>query len=175
MRFRWKRILRNLSLGLLLIVVIGLLLPQGRVRMPVEGATSADYHPESFWFTPWGKSGVHKGVDIFAARGTPVHPATPGIVIQAGTNPMGGNVVSVLGPKWRVHYYAHLDTLLTHVGAWVSYGTPIGSVGTSGNAVGKQPHLHYSIVTAIPYPWLWSSAAQGWKRMFYLNPIDMLR
>jgi murein DD-endopeptidase MepM/ murein hydrolase activator NlpD len=175
MKFRWQRILRNALLGLLSIVVVGLVLPQGRVRMPVEGATSADYDAQSFWFSPWGASGVHKGVDIFAAKGTPVHPATSGIVVQAGQNPDGGNVVSVLGPKWRIHYYAHLDTVLTHVGAWARYDVPIGRVGTTGNAQGKQPHLHYSICSVIPYPWLWSSAEQGWKRMFYLNPIDMLR
>lgn len=174
-QIRWRRVLRHTLIGFLLVIAIGLLIPQGRLRMPVEGATAADYDPNSFWYYPWGKSGVHKGVDIFAAKGTPVHPAASGLVIQAGSNAMGGRVVSILGPKWRVHYYAHLDTVLTHVGAWARYGQPIGRVGDSGNAQGKPPHLHYAIFSPIPYPWRWADAPQGWKRMFYLNPIEMLR
>jgi len=35
----------------------------------------------------------------------------------------------------------------------VNQNTIIGSVGDSGNAKGKPPHLHYSIVTLIPYLW----------------------
>lgn len=175
MKSKLKRILRNTALGLLLVIVIGLVIPQGRVRMPVAGATAADYNANSFWYYPWGESGVHKGVDIFAARGTPVHPATSGLVVQAGSSPRGGKIVSILGPKWRIHYYAHLDTVLTHVGAWARYEQPIGRVGNTGNAIDKAPHLHYAIFSPIPYPWLWASGPQGWKRMFYLNPIDMLR
>jgi murein DD-endopeptidase MepM/ murein hydrolase activator NlpD len=51
----------------------------------------------------------------------------------------------------------------------------LGIVGTTGNAKGKPPHLHYAIVTLIPYPWRIDSKPQGWKKMFYLNPIDYLK
>ena len=85
---------------------------------------------------------------------------------------MGGNVVFVLGPKWRVHYYAHLDEIKTSSFSFVSNETLIGTVGDSGNAAGKSPHLHYSIMTPIPYPWRIDSEIQGWRKMFYLNPIS---
>jgi len=50
----------------------------------------------------------------------------------------------------------------------------IGTVGATGNAKGKSPHLHYSMTTIVPYPWRIDFAKQGWKKMFYLNPIDYL-
>jgi len=64
---------RHLLLALLL---LGLLAPQW-LRVPVKGASSRDWHPQSFWYEPWGRSGTHKGIDIFARQGTPVlAPAT---------------------------------------------------------------------------------------------------
>jgi len=59
--------------------------------------------------------------------------------------------------------------------SFVNTNSTIGTVGTSGNAVGKPPHLHYSILTIIPYVWRIDSDRQGWKKMFYLNPIEYLK
>jgi len=143
--------------------------------MPVEGATSSDYHPDSFWFYPWGKSVTHKGVDIFADKGTAIKAAPPGLVVFKGSVGLGGKVVLILGPKWRLHYYAHLEDFETSLFSVVGHQTTIGRVGTSGNAVGKPPHLHYTILTPIPYVWRMDSSKQGWKKMFYLNPIDYLK
>ena len=140
--------------------------------MPVSGAFQADYNPDSFWHYPWGKSVTHKGVDVFAKKGTDINSATSGIILFAGQISMGGNVVFVLGPKWRVHYYAHLDEIKTSSFSFVSNETLIGTVGDSGNAAGKSPHLHYSKMTPIPYPWRIDSEIQGWRKMFYLNPIS---
>lgn len=66
---------------------------------------------------------------------------------------MGGKIVVVLGPKWRIHYYTHLHEISTSSLSFVSSATKIGTVGSSGNASGKAPHLHYSIMTSFPYPW----------------------
>lgn len=87
---------------------------------------------------------------------------------------MGGNIVVILGPKWRLHYYAHLEEVKTTSLTFVNNNSEIGTVGTSGNAAGKAPHLHYSIFTLIPYVWKIDSEKLGWKKMFYLNPIDYL-
>ncbi|WMJ72129.1 M23 family metallopeptidase [Cytophagaceae bacterium ABcell3] len=156
---------------LLIIIIAGLAIPQ-HLHMPVAGATKADYHPQSFWYYPWGKSVTHKGVDIFAREGTEIFSATTGLVLFAGDVPMGGKVVFVIGPKWRLHYYAHLKEISTSPFTFVSHKALLGTVGTTGNARGKAPHLHYSIVTPIPYPWRIDSDRQGWKKAFYLNPID---
>ena len=156
-----------------LVLVAGFILP-GKLIIPVKGATKADWNPKSFWYSPWGKSGIHKGIDIFAKEGTPVIAACSGFVVSAESNKDGGNVVSVLGSKWRIHYYAHLKSIKVTTGEFVNQGAEIGTVGTTGNAVGKAPHLHYAIITQIPYIWEYRADKFGLDRMFFLNPHDKL-
>ena len=159
---------------LFIILIIGYMLPF-QIIMPVKGATTKDYNHNTYWYYPWGKSGVHKGVDIFAKDGTDVLAATSGIVLSAANLPRGGNMVFILGPKWRFHYYAHLSKIKTKKFSFVKQGEVIGNVGDSGNAKGKAPHLHYSIITPLPYFWRWDfNHPQGWKKIFYLNPIKYL-
>jgi murein DD-endopeptidase MepM/ murein hydrolase activator NlpD len=164
---------KKLGLLLLTIIGIGLLYPQN-YSMPVEGASQSSYNQQSFWYYPWGKSVTHKGVDIFARQGTPVRSTTSGLVLYTGQLKLGGNIVLVLGPKWRLHYYAHLNEITTSNFSLVGGGEQLGTVGATGNAAGKSPHLHYSLATLIPYFWRIDTDRQGWKKMFYLNPIDYL-
>ena len=168
-----RRIIRRSITILLLILITGYLGPQ-TFSIPVLGATNKSYHPNSFWFYPWGSSGTHKGIDIFAKVGTGVVSSTAGLVVYKGTLEKGGNVIIVLGPKWRLHYYAHLKEWKVPLGRFVSPGTIIGTVGNTGNASGKPSHLHYSISSIIPVPWRIDNSKQGWKKMFYLNPSDYL-
>ena len=164
---------KTLLLFLLAILILGLLIPQ-ELTMPVVGAKKSDYNSRSFWYYPWGKSGTHKGVDIFAKKGNSISSSTSGLVLFAGQISMGGNVVFVLGPKWRIHYYAHLDKINISFLSFVNKDSAIGTVGTSGNAAGKPPHLHYEILTIIPYPWRIDFSPQGWQKMLHLNPIEYL-
>jgi peptidoglycan LD-endopeptidase LytH len=164
---------RKTMVVILIITVIGLLIPEN-FKMPVVGATKSSYNQASFWYYPWGKSGTHKGVDIFAKTGTPIISSTGGIVVYCGNISMGGNVVAILGPKWRIHYYAHLDRIKTSRFSFVGHNDTIGTVGTSGNAAGKAPHLHYTISTLIPYVWRIDKSPQGWKKMSFLNPVEKL-
>lgn len=157
----------------LVVIFTGYLLPE-HFTMPVKGAHRNDYNQESFWYYPWGRSGTHKGVDVFAKEGTDVCSSTGGVVVYSGTMGIGGNVVLVLGPGWKVHYYAHLRERKAGVLDFVSSGETIGSVGTTGNAAGKAPHLHYSILTLVPYVWQIDSDHQGWKKMFYIDPTPGL-
>lgn len=145
------------------------------IKMPVEGAGKQDYHKDSFWYYPWGKSITHKGIDIFAKKGTNIHSSSKGFVLYTGQISMGGNIVVILGPKWRLHYYAHLENISTSSFKTVNHNDKIGTVGDSGNAKGKPPHLHYSIVTLIPLPWRIDASHQGWKKMFYLNPSSLIQ
>lgn len=158
---------------LALIVITGFLLPQ-ELTMPVENANTNSYDQHSYWAYPWGQSVTHKGVDIFARNGTVVHPATAGLVVFAGQNKLGGNVVYVLGPKWRLHYYAHLKKIQASSFSFVRRDDVLGTVGSSGNAKGKPPHLHYTIQTIFPYIWQMDTDRQGWKKMIYINPIPYL-
>ena len=172
-RQRIFKIAKGIFAGLFILLVIGFTIPQ-KIIMPVKGATRKSYSQNSFWAYPWGKSVTHKGVDIFAKKGTDVRPATRGIVLYRGKTPRGGNIVYILGPKWRIHYYAHLDEIKTKSFSIVSSKTVIGTVGNTGNAIGKPSHLHYTIKTIIPYPWRMDKSIQGKRKMFYLNPITYL-
>jgi murein DD-endopeptidase MepM/ murein hydrolase activator NlpD len=155
------------------LLLIWALLPEWP-RIPVDGASARDWNPRTFWFEPWGRSGVHKGIDIFARLGTPVRSSSYGVVLFRGEIEQGGKVVVALGPKWRLHYYAHLHTVDVYPGQPLLTGSVLGSVGDSGNARGKPAHLHYSIVSLLPLPWRADDSTQGWKKMFYLDPNSIL-
>jgi murein DD-endopeptidase MepM/ murein hydrolase activator NlpD len=102
------------------------------------------------WHVPREGERFHEGQDIFARRGTPILSATEGYVVRIGENPMGGHTVSVLGAGAMVYYYAHLDSYAPNlvVGEQVNTETVLGYVGTTGNAAGTQPHLHFGVYTS---------------------------
>lgn len=119
----------------------------------------ANAHLTDTWGAARSNGRTHEGIDIFAERDTPIMSTTPGIVRKVGTNQLGGNVVSIIGPGGVGHYYAHLERFAEiGVGDWVETGDVIGYVGDSGNAKGTPPHLHYGIYTkegaVNPYPLL---------------------
>lgn len=169
-----KRIILRIVLVVAAIVLLGLIIPQN-LKMPVVGADSNSYNHKTFWYEGWGTSIVHKGIDVFAKRGTRVNSATWGVVIATAEYGKGGKFIVVLGPKWRLHYYAHLDEIKTKPFAFVTQDTEIGTVGNTGNAITTPAHLHYGIGTLIPYLWRIDDAPLGWQKMFYLNPIDYLQ
>ncbi|MDP2156283.1 MAG: M23 family metallopeptidase [Nitrospirota bacterium] len=144
------------------------------VIIPVAGASGKDWNRQTFWSYPWGASGVHKGIDIFASEGTAIISASPGIVVYIGHLSLGGNVIAVLDSRWRIHYYAHLKTASVMSWSYVRRGQPIGAVGATGNAKGKPPHLHYAVITTLPYVWKLDRGRQGWKKIFFLNPAELL-
>ena len=81
------------------------------------GASSKDWNENSFWFEPWGRSGVHKGIDIFGKLGTDITSTTDGIVVFTGEIQNGGKVIVILGPKWHFHYFAAttIQAIFVHV------------------------------------------------------------
>ena len=89
---------------------------------------------------------AHRGVDIFAARGTPVLAATDGWVTRVETTRVGGNVIWVqpLFGNMRL-YYAHLHEQWVEPGDFVLTGQPLGAVGNTGNAITTPPHLHFGV------------------------------
>ncbi len=161
-------------ISVLAIVILGLCLPE-KLTNPVKGATSRDWNHQTFWYAPWGKSGVHKGIDIFGQRHQQVIAPVTGLVIFSGELRRGGHAIAVLGPKWRIHYMAHLQSRDVNVGRWVMQGDNIATLGDSGNALGKQPHVHYSIMTMVPYLWRIDFEEQGFKKAVYLDPHQKLK
>ena len=88
--------------------------------------------------------GSHRGTDIFAAVGSALIAVDDGDA-RAATDPKGGNVVYLRADDGTVYYYAHLSSYAGQFPRRVTAGEQIGAVGTSGNAQGKTPHLHFEV------------------------------
>ena len=121
--------------------------PDTRIAMPLEDVSKKEV--ADTWGAPRGTGRRHEGQDIFAPRGTPILSATNGFIYKIGENNLGGQTVLVIGSGGRVYYYAHLDAYAKGiaVGDRVSKRTVLGYVGTTGNAQGTPPHLHFGIYT----------------------------
>ena len=168
-----RRTLRIAVGGVLAVLLVVMAMPENAV-IPVASATARDWNQKSFWYEPWGASEVHKGIDIFAPSGTAVVAPVSGLVVFRGVLGIGGNAVAILGPKWRIHYFAHLASSQVRPLSYLSKGRVIGAVGTTGNSAGKAPHLHYAVLSLLPRPWGMSKETQGWKRMFFVDPNVVL-
>ncbi len=119
--------------------------PPSQLPVPVQGVRASRI-ADTFGAAR-GSDRTHAGVDIFATRGTPVLSATRGIVVSVREGGLGGRQVWVVGPANERHYYAHLDDWQPGLrqGDVVQAGDALGTVGTTGNARGTPPHLHYGI------------------------------
>lgn len=120
--------------------------PDQQLAMPVQGVRRA--HVGDSWQAPRdGGARRHQGQDIFAPRGTQVLSATNGYVVRVGENGLGGQTISVMGAGGRIYYYAHLDKYADDIafGVRVTTDTVLGYVGTTGNAEGTSPHLHFGV------------------------------
>jgi murein DD-endopeptidase MepM/ murein hydrolase activator NlpD len=119
--------------------------PPQRMEVPVQGLRSR--HLVSTWHAPRSSGRRHEGADLFAPKGTPVVSAVNGLVLRIGHDPLGGQVVWVLGEGRTLYYYAHLDAFAPRlrVGTTVSRGDRLGTVGNTGNAKTTPPHLHFGM------------------------------
>jgi murein DD-endopeptidase MepM/ murein hydrolase activator NlpD len=122
--------------------------PDETLAMPVKGVSRRQIADTFGAERTGGRS--HSGQDIFARRGTPVYSATEGVVLRVGENDLGGKVVFVYGAGGRRYYYAHLDDFAPELAAGdvVTTETLLGYVGTTGNAKGTPPHLHFGLYGA---------------------------
>ena len=119
--------------------------PDKKLTMPVQDVEKKQI--ANTWQAPRDGGRRHEGQDIFAPRGTPIFSATEGYVAHIGDNSLGGQTVSVIGAGGRTYYYAHLDAYAPHLaqGDFVTTETLLGFVGTTGNAAGTPPHLHFGV------------------------------
>jgi murein DD-endopeptidase MepM/ murein hydrolase activator NlpD len=86
----------------------------------------------------------HDGIDIKAAKGTLVHAAEAGRVLEADAELSGYGKCVIIKHSGRLSsVYAHNRKLLVHPGEFVEKGQPIAEVGETGNAT--TPHLHFEI------------------------------
>jgi murein DD-endopeptidase MepM/ murein hydrolase activator NlpD len=121
--------------------------PEVELSMPIKEVKTRQI--ANTWHVPRVGERLHEGQDIFAAKDTPIYSATVGYILRIGENDLGGRTVSVIGAGGRVYYYAHLDSYAPEIaeGDYVDTETVLGYVGTTGNAKGGAPHLHFGVYT----------------------------
>lgn len=103
------------------------------------------------WSSPYGYridpiAGVksfHTGVDMACPTGTPILASMSGKVTTTGINRVYGNYVIIDHGNGYQTLYAHMSKIIATKGQWVSQGTRIGLVGSTGYSTG--PHLHFTV------------------------------
>ena len=112
---------------------------------PVSGAQferTSGFGPRIDPFT--GRYAFHPGVDFAGPWGSVVFSTAPGRVVFAGNRGGYGNMVEI-DHGFGIHTrYGHLSAILTHVGAVIAKGTPVGRLGSTGRSTG--PHVHYEVL-----------------------------
>jgi len=133
---------------------------RGTFGMPVAGHITSSFglrmHPILHMLR------MHKGIDIGAPWGTPVHAAMDGVVSFAGRSAGYGNFIKLSSGGNIATGYGHLSRILVRNGERVSRGQLIGAVGSTGLSTG--PHLHWEVwkngISVNPRSMSFSSVAQ---------------
>lgn len=109
----------------------------GRFLWPVQGKVIGHFGTSA--------AGMHNdGINIAAAKGTPVRAADSGVVAYAGNELRGyGNLVLIKHAGGWMTAYAHNGTLLVKRGEVVKRGQEIATVGSTG--IVSEPQLHFEI------------------------------
>lgn len=120
------------------------------LRCPVQGGARM----MNDWGFPRSGGRFHEGNDLFAARGTPAVAVVSGTAVQV-VGRIGGNQVKLTGDDGVSYYYTHLDSF--GKAGRVAAGEVIGTVGSTGNAAGTAPHVHFEVhpgggAAVNPYP-----------------------
>lgn len=129
-----------------------LLIPTGNIWVCPVGSSG--------FFNDWGfpRGGGtrhHEGTDLFVPYGSPVYAPVSGTVIHK-VGSIGGDQFNLLGDDGVEYLGSHMSAF--GKSGKVRAGDIVGYVGTSGNAAGTSPHLHFGIylddgeLAVNPYP-----------------------
>lgn len=146
-------------------VVVG---PAG-LAVPVAGV-KPEQLVDTFTQARAGGARSHDAIDIMAPLGTPVVAAAPGKVEKLFFSQSGGGITAYVRSddgRW-IYYYAHLNAYAPGLKERqrVERGSPIGTVGVTGNANPEGPHLHFAINRMNP--------GEQWYQGSPINPYPLL-
>lgn len=109
---------------------------------PAAGEISSDYgwrcHPV------YGYGRCHTGLDICNDYGTPIYATAAGTVTFSGWMGGYGNAVIIEHGNGLSTLYGHCSSLLVNSGTYVTKGTNIARMGSTGVSTG--PHVHYEVM-----------------------------
>ncbi|MEE8607250.1 MAG: M23 family metallopeptidase [Nitrospiraceae bacterium] len=109
---------------------------------PAKGYVSSKFGPRISPFT--GRRQRHTGIDIAAARGTPVLAPADGVVTYSGKLAGYGRAIVVDHGFGIKTFYGHNHQNKVKKGQRVARGQVIAAVGSSGYSTGS--HLHYEVL-----------------------------
>jgi murein DD-endopeptidase MepM/ murein hydrolase activator NlpD len=123
--------------------------PPVALQWPITGEVTSGFGPRG--------GGMHDGIDIPAAHGTPIAAAAAGRVRTAGWISGYGYTIVIDHVDGRATLYAHQSKLVVAAGAMVTAGQVIGHVGQTGNVT--TAHLHFELhdvngVAVDPMPFM---------------------
>lgn len=101
---------------------------------PVQGSISAGYDLAI----------NHRGIDILAAKDTPVKSIAEGIVMSSDWTLETGNTIAIQHNDNLVSFYKHNSALLKKTGDYVTAGEAIAIIGNTGT-LSDGPHLHFEV------------------------------
>lgn len=148
----------NLRSRMLTSVVLPWLTPEQQelfvVYMETRGNRSGFANPlpfpwQSYVIRPYGcrlePSGgglqMHRGLDLGAAQGTPIHAIHKGKVIRADYDTDFGNIIVIEDKDGYRSTYAHCGIMTVSSGQDVARGQEIGTVGSTGGTFVSNLHL----------------------------------
>lgn len=127
--------------------------------MPVAGIAPGDLS-DSWGNSRDGGRRRHRGIDIFAPRGTEIVAVADGLISYVGEQSKGGRCFWLTTEDGLSFFYAHLDRWAVglYEGMSVRAGDVLGYVGNTGNARSTPSHLHFAVhqddEAVNPYPLL---------------------
>lgn len=142
--------------------------PSG-LAVPVAGVKPREL-VDTFAQARAGGARVHDAIDIMAPQGTPVVAAAAGKVEKLFFSNGGGGITAYVRSddgRW-IHYYAHMSAYAPGLreGQRLLPGSPVGYVGSTGNASPGGPHLHFAIHRMAP--------GEKWYQGTPINPYPLL-
>jgi murein DD-endopeptidase MepM/ murein hydrolase activator NlpD len=123
-------------------------------RYPVRGKLSSPFGWRNDPIS--GVRRYHGAIDLAAPAGTRVNAPMDGRIATAGYNATYGKFIILSHNGGFQTLYAHLSVVSVSQGQYVSQGTKIGEVGSTGYSTG--PHLHFAV----------------YKNGRAVNPLDFL-